>query len=86
MLDHERELTKVEREKLLRQVEEGLAHSREIIAQIDNVLAQRSRLLLAQRNPGRGLLDRGPAHRARRFDSGEYPVAISSKLAATCGS
>jgi hypothetical protein len=32
------------------------------------------------------LLDRGPAHRARRFDSGEYPVAISSKLAATCGS
>jgi hypothetical protein len=30
--------------------------------------------------------DRGPAHRARRFDSGEYPVAISSKLAATCGS
>jgi hypothetical protein len=35
MLDHEREL-KVEREKLLRQIEEGLAHSREIIAQIDD--------------------------------------------------
>jgi hypothetical protein len=36
MLDHERKL-KVEPEQLLRQIEEGLAHSRGIIAQIDNV-------------------------------------------------
>jgi hypothetical protein len=44
MLDHERELiAKAEREKLLRQIEEGLAHSREIIAQIGEVLAQRRR-------------------------------------------
>ena len=43
MLDHERELiAKVEQEKLLRQIEEGLAHSREIIAQIDNVRRNRS--------------------------------------------
>ena len=41
MLDHERELTKVERDRLLRQIEEGLAHSRKIIAQIGEVLAQR---------------------------------------------
>jgi hypothetical protein len=43
MLDHERKL--IERanvEKLLRQVEEGLAHSREIIAQINKFLAQRN--------------------------------------------
>jgi hypothetical protein len=39
--------------KLLQQIEQGLEHSREIIAQINNVLAQRRRLLLAQRNPGR---------------------------------
>jgi hypothetical protein len=42
MLDQERELiSKAEREKLLRQVEEGLAHSREIIAHIREVLTQR---------------------------------------------
>ena len=42
MLDHERELiAKAEREMLLRQIEEGLAHSREIIAHIREVLAQR---------------------------------------------
>jgi hypothetical protein len=38
MLDHERApISKAEREKLLQQIEEGLAYSREIIAQIDNV-------------------------------------------------
>jgi hypothetical protein len=43
MLDQERELiAKVEQKKLLRQIEEGLAHSREIIAQIDNVRRNRS--------------------------------------------
>jgi hypothetical protein len=43
MLDHERVLiTKVEQEKLLRQIEESLARSREIIAQIDNVRRNRS--------------------------------------------
>ena len=42
MLDHGRELiAKAERDKLLRQIEEGLAHSREIIAHIREVLAQR---------------------------------------------
>ena len=66
MCDHERELMdRADAAKLLQQIEKGLKHSREIIAQIDNVLAQRSRLLLAQRNPGRGLLDRAPADRAR---------------------
>jgi len=39
-----------EKEKLLREVEKGLMHSREIICQIDKVLAQRNRLLLAARN------------------------------------
>ncbi len=43
MLDHERKLiAKVEQEKLLRQIEQSLAHSREIIAQIDNVRRNRS--------------------------------------------
>ena len=44
MLDHERKLTaKAERDKLLRQVEDGLARSREIIAHIREILAQRNR-------------------------------------------
>jgi hypothetical protein len=44
MLDHEREITsKAERDKLLRQIEDGLAHSREIIIHIREVLAQRHR-------------------------------------------
>ena len=42
-----------EKEKLLREVEKGLMHSREIIGQIDKVLAQRSRLLLAARSQWR---------------------------------
>jgi hypothetical protein len=42
-----------EKEKLLREVEKGLMHSREIICQIDKVLAQRSRLLLAARTQWR---------------------------------
>jgi hypothetical protein len=42
-----------EKEKLLREVEEGLKHSREIIGQIDKVLAQRSRLLLIARDQWR---------------------------------
>ncbi len=38
MLDHERQpVAKVEPEKLLRQIEESLARSRSIIAQIDNL-------------------------------------------------
>jgi hypothetical protein len=40
MPDHERELVdgaSVEREKLLREIEEGLEHSRKIIAQIDKL-------------------------------------------------
>ena len=42
MLDQERNLiAKPEREKLLRQIEEGLAHSGEIIAQIREILARR---------------------------------------------
>jgi len=42
MLDHERMLVaKAERDQLLRQIEEGLAHSPKIIAQIGEVLAQR---------------------------------------------
>ena len=41
MLDHEREL-KVGPERLLRQIEEDLAHSREIIAHIDTVRRNRS--------------------------------------------
>ena len=44
MLDHERQL-KVEMERLLRQIEEGLAHSREIITHIDTV--RRNRLAQA---------------------------------------
>jgi hypothetical protein len=44
MLDHERRLiAKAERDQLLRQIEEGLAHSREVIAYIREVLAQRCR-------------------------------------------
>ena len=43
MLDHENELTaKVHRGRLLRQIEEGLAHSRELIAQIEDVRRNRS--------------------------------------------
>ena len=42
-----------EKEKLLREVEKGLMHSREIIGQIDKVLAQRSRLLLAAKSQWR---------------------------------
>jgi hypothetical protein len=42
MLDDEKLLAKGEREKLLRQIEQGLSHSREIIAQIDNVRRNRS--------------------------------------------
>jgi hypothetical protein len=42
-----------ELEKLLREVEKGLMHSREIIGQIDKVVAQRSRLLLAARSQWR---------------------------------
>jgi hypothetical protein len=43
MLDHERELTaKAQREKLLRQIEDCLAHSRELIAQIEDVRRNRS--------------------------------------------
>jgi hypothetical protein len=54
MLDHERELiAKVEQQKLLRQIEEGLAHSREIIAEIDNVRRNRS-ARLAQEAEGAG--------------------------------
>ena len=42
-----------EKEKLLREIEEGLKHSREIIGQIDKVLAQRSRMLSQRRlRPG----------------------------------
>jgi hypothetical protein len=44
MLDPEREpIAKTDREKLLRQIEAGLADSREIIAHIRAVLAQRCR-------------------------------------------
>jgi len=42
-----------EKEKLLREVEKGLMRSREIIGQIDKVLAQRSRQLLAARSQWR---------------------------------
>jgi len=42
-----------EKEKLLREIEKGLMRSREIICEIDKVLAQRSRLLLAARNQWR---------------------------------
>jgi hypothetical protein len=42
-----------EKEKLLREIEEGLEHSRKIIAQIDKVLTQRSRLLLTARSQWR---------------------------------
>jgi len=42
-----------EKEKLLREVEKGLMHSREIIGQIDKVITQRSRLLLAARSQWR---------------------------------
>ena len=43
MLDHERELTaKAQREKLLHQIEDSLAHSRELIAQIEDVRRNRS--------------------------------------------
>ena len=52
MLDHEREL-KVELERLLRQIEEGLARSREIIAHIDTVRRNRS-ARLAQEAEGAG--------------------------------
>jgi len=42
MHDHKRELIeRANSEKLLRQIEEGLANSREIIAQINTLLAQR---------------------------------------------
>jgi hypothetical protein len=44
MLDRERDFTvKAERDKLLQQVQEGLSHSREIISQIREFLAQRSK-------------------------------------------
>ena len=39
-----------EKEKLLREAEEGLKHSREIIGQIDKVRAQRNQLFLTARN------------------------------------
>ncbi len=56
MLDHERELiAKVEQEKLLQQIEEGLAHSREIIAQIDNVRCNRSARLAQEAEGASGL-------------------------------
>jgi hypothetical protein len=44
MQDREGELiSKADRDKLLRQVQEGLSHSREIISQIREFLAQRSK-------------------------------------------
>ena len=50
MLDHGRELiAKAERDKLLRQIEEGLAHSREIIAQVNEVIAQINELRAQRR-------------------------------------
>jgi hypothetical protein len=42
-----------EKEKLLREVEEGLEHSREIIGQIDKVRAQRNQLFLTARSQWR---------------------------------
>jgi len=42
-----------EKEKLLREVEKGLMHSREITCQIDKILAQRSRLPLIARTQWR---------------------------------
>jgi hypothetical protein len=38
---HERELAERANAELLRQIEESLAHSRDVIAQIDELLAQR---------------------------------------------
>jgi hypothetical protein len=54
MLDHEREpLARVKPEKLLRQIEESLAHSRELIAKIEDVRRNRS-ARLAQEAEGAG--------------------------------
>lgn len=53
-----------------------------VLKQVQNHLAAAG----SQMGPQPGVTRPGPAHQARRFDSGEHPVAISSKLAATCGS
>jgi hypothetical protein len=41
MLVHQRQLAETANAELLQQIEENLAHSREVIAQINEVLAQR---------------------------------------------
>jgi hypothetical protein len=57
MLDHERKL-KVELKRLLRQIEEGLAHSREIIAHIDKVRRNRSTRLTQEAEGAGGWLNK----------------------------
>jgi hypothetical protein len=54
---HERELAERANAELLRQIEESLAHSREVIAQIDEVLANRRVYLGRDRAGGFGSLN-----------------------------
>jgi hypothetical protein len=74
-----------EKEKLLREIEKGLEHSRKIIAQIDKVLTERSRLLLIAKSQwlrpgGSGKLQ---SSSASRFTAAGKARALAAAPAAT---